>query len=262
MSAHSPPAPFSYAPQGWIKRGRPWHAAPAPSYSCKDRGPPPYFCRETGHLTQWHNRWGAQGGRMPPGDFWLGNFWWPTGNKRGKEKREKGWKLRKKEGKLYKGRWKFRKWWEDPFFFFCSSLFEPTKICCESTKMEIFYREKAFYSGKKIRKNDFAPSENCYAPGLTVCGSPGATTFLLKKCSYPIEEYNKYQTWSFLHHEGIYWNIKTWLFRLSINRLTVASLSLSKSGLMKNRTPSAAPGKVTPRINRMKITTYGKVAVK
>ena len=32
--------------------------------------------------------------------------------------------------------------------------------------MEIFYREKAFHAGQKIRKNDFAPSENCscYAP--------------------------------------------------------------------------------------------------
>ena len=34
--------------------------------------------------------------------------------------------------------------------------------------MEIFYWEKAFHAGKKIRKNDFAPSEkfSCYAPGM------------------------------------------------------------------------------------------------
>ena len=33
--------------------------------------------------------------------------------------------------------------------------------------MGIFYRKKAFHAGKKIRKNDFAPSEKyaCYAPG-------------------------------------------------------------------------------------------------
>ena len=33
--------------------------------------------------------------------------------------------------------------------------------------MEIFYWEKAFHAGKKIRKNDFAPSEffSYYAPG-------------------------------------------------------------------------------------------------
>ena len=32
--------------------------------------------------------------------------------------------------------------------------------------MEIFYWEKAFHAGKKIRKNDFASSEkfSCYAP--------------------------------------------------------------------------------------------------
>ena len=46
---------------------------------------------------------------------------------------------------------------------FCS-LFKRTEICFGSTKMEIFYRRKAFYAGKKIRKNDFAPSEKsaCY----------------------------------------------------------------------------------------------------
>ena len=34
--------------------------------------------------------------------------------------------------------------------------------------MGIFYREKEFHAGKKIRKNDFAPSEKyaCYAPGV------------------------------------------------------------------------------------------------
>ena len=43
-----------------------------------------------------------------------------------------------------------------------------TKICFGSTKMGIFYREKAFHAGKQISKNDFAPSEKyaCYAPGL------------------------------------------------------------------------------------------------
>ena len=43
-----------------------------------------------------------------------------------------------------------------------------TKICFGSTKMEIFYWEKAFHAGKKFKKNDFAPSENfsCYAPDI------------------------------------------------------------------------------------------------
>ena len=44
------------------------------------------------------------------------------------------------------------------FFFFFFSLLKTTEICVGSTKMEIFYREKAFHAGKKIRKN------NCYAP--------------------------------------------------------------------------------------------------
>ena len=32
--------------------------------------------------------------------------------------------------------------------------------------MGIFYREKTFHAGEKIRKNDFSPSEKyvCYAP--------------------------------------------------------------------------------------------------
>ena len=44
--------------------------------------------------------------------------------------------------------------------------FQTTEICFGSTKMGIFYREKAFHAGKKIRKNDFAPSEkySSYAP--------------------------------------------------------------------------------------------------
>ena len=56
------------------------------------------------------------------------------------------------------------------FFFFCFSLFKKTEICFGSTKMGIFYREKAFHAGKKIKKNDFAPSEkySCYAPACHI----------------------------------------------------------------------------------------------
>ena len=37
-----------------------------------------------------------------------------------------------------------------------------------ATKMDIFYREKAFHAGKQMRKNDFAHSEkfSSYAPVL------------------------------------------------------------------------------------------------
>ena len=48
------------------------------------------------------------------------------------------------------------------------SLLKTSEICFGSTKMGIFYWEKAFHIGKKIRKNDFAPSEkySSYAPDL------------------------------------------------------------------------------------------------
>ena len=61
-----------------------------------------------------------------------------------------------------------------PLFFFGLSLFKSTKICFGSTKMEIFYREKAFHAAKKIRKNDFASSEkfSCCAPGEKYISGP------------------------------------------------------------------------------------------
>ena len=110
---------------------------------------------------------GGQGGRVPPQRLLTGKFLLTYREKRGKEKRERGenW-----VEKVENWKWKqenVRKRGEDLFFFFfCFSLLKTTKICFGSTKMGIFYREKAFHAGKKIRKNDFAPSEKyaCYAP--------------------------------------------------------------------------------------------------
>ena len=53
------------------------------------------------------------------------------------------------------------------FFFFLLFTFENNRIFFCLPKWGIFYREKAFHAGKKIRKNDFAPTEiyACYAPG-------------------------------------------------------------------------------------------------
>ena len=53
-------------------------------------------------------------------------------------------------------------------FFFLLVTFKTTEICFGSTKMEIFYREKAFHAEKKkIRKNDFAPQKNFPVTPLT-----------------------------------------------------------------------------------------------
>ena len=51
---------------------------------------------------------------------------------------------------------------EERFF----SLFKTTKFVLGLPKWNFFYREKAFHARKKIRKNDFAPSQifSCYAP--------------------------------------------------------------------------------------------------
>ena len=73
--------------------------------------------------------------------------------------------MEKKKRKIVKGKvenwkWKEGKWVEDFFFFFFLFTFQNhknTKICSRATKMEIFYWEKAFHAGEKIRKNDFAP---------------------------------------------------------------------------------------------------------
>ena len=83
---------------------------------------------------------------------------------------EKGrWKIEMEGGKVPKLR-------RGPFLF-CFVLFgfvlflfftfqNDENLFWGYQKMEIFYREKAFHVGKKIWKNDFAPSEKvfCYAP--------------------------------------------------------------------------------------------------
>ena len=87
-----------------------------------------------------------------------GKFLLTYREKRGKEKRKNGgngeenkenWK---KEGGKLKMEGGLTKWGEDFFF-------NAIEICFGSTKMEIFCGEKHFMQGKKIRKNNFAPSE-------------------------------------------------------------------------------------------------------
>ena len=124
---------------------------------------------------QWRNRRGGQGGRVSPHRILIGNFLVTYREKRGKEKVEKiGLKLRRKEGKSWKGRWKTgngsrkscKKRW-GPFFFFLLFTFE------NDWNLFWVYQNGNFLPGKyisrreKIRKSYFAPSEKyaCYAPG-------------------------------------------------------------------------------------------------
>ena len=46
------------------------------------------------------------------------------------------------------------------FCFFCFSLFKTTKICFGCTKMEIFYRERAFHTGEKSAEMTLPPQKN------------------------------------------------------------------------------------------------------
>ena len=126
--------------------------------------------------------------RLPTGKFLL-TYWENIGKEKKGNGGKKEGKLKKKKTKTKKERkkkknegekltmegGKVRKWGEDFFFsflfFFFFSLFKVTEICFGSTKTGILYRKKSFHAGKKIRKNDFAPSEkfSCYAPGSFVC---------------------------------------------------------------------------------------------
>ena len=60
-------------------------------------------------------------------------------------------------GKRYKK--EVRTFWT-LFFFFAFTLLKTTKICFGSTKMGIFYREKAFHTGKKSGKMTLPPQKN------------------------------------------------------------------------------------------------------
>ena len=112
---------------------------------------------------QWRNRWGAYREKRVARKI-----------EHKKRKIEKGNVNRKREcGKL-----KMERGEDLFFFFFCFFFFFFFFLLFtfqnewnlfwvyQTTKMGIFYWEKAFHAGKKIRKNDFAPSEKyaCYDP--------------------------------------------------------------------------------------------------
>ena len=117
---------------------------------------------------QWRNRRGGGPGRQsaPPRDFWPGNFCWRIGKNKA---RKKGKQLEMEVGKVIKRG-------EDLFFFF---FFPSPLLFTFENSGNLFWvyqngnflpGKSSFHAGKKIRKNDFAPSENyaCYAPASVV----------------------------------------------------------------------------------------------
>ena len=73
-------------------------------------------------------------------------------------------KIKKGMVEIENGRTKSYKMRRRPFFFFsflsfffCFSLFKTTQICLRSTKMGIFYWEKAFYTRKKFKEKWLCP---------------------------------------------------------------------------------------------------------
>ena len=110
---------------------------------------------------------GVTGGcRVPPRDFWPGNFWWPTGKREARKKMENGaekkenWKReggKLEGGKVSKGSF---------FFFFFVHFSKPLKFVLGLLKWEFSTGKKHFTLGKKSAKMT-APSEkysSCNAP--------------------------------------------------------------------------------------------------
>ena len=92
---------------------------------------------------QWRNRRGGRGGRVPPRDFWPGNFCWRIGKK---EARKKG-KLRKKVENL---KWKQKTLEKEvrTFFFFLLFTFE------NDENLFWVYQNGNFLPGKSISRRE------------------------------------------------------------------------------------------------------------
>ena len=111
-------------------------------------------------LNQWRNRQGGKGQSAPKTSDREISADLPGKKRQGKK--GKGVKIEKKRRKNVK--WKVEKLQNEErtffiffylfiylfiYFFFCFSLFKTTTIRFWSTKMEIFYQEKAFHTWKK-----------------------------------------------------------------------------------------------------------------
>ena len=79
-----------------------------------------------------------------------------------KENRKWRWKIKNGRRKSYKMRRGFFSFFLSFFFFFLFT-FQNHWTLFWAYQNGNFYREKSFYSGEKIRKNEFAPSEKYYS---------------------------------------------------------------------------------------------------
>ena len=138
--------------------------------------------RKRHHLgahTQWRNR----GAECPPetsdreifADLSRKKRQGKTGKRgeNGEKSEEKKENCKREGGKLKKEGGKVTKWLQNKrtfFFFFWLFTFENDNNLFWVYQNGNFLLEKIFHAGKKIRKNDFAPSEKyaCYAPAHTV----------------------------------------------------------------------------------------------
>ena len=109
-------------------------------------------------------------------------------------KKGKGVKIEKKR-KIVKGKVENCKWESYKkrcglffLFFFCFSLLKTTKICFGSTKMGIFYREKApFTPGKKSGKMTLPPQKNKPFMPLPQCTNACSSSHHSGKCCCDIK---------------------------------------------------------------------------
>ena len=121
-------------------------------------------------LKQWRNRRGA-GGRVPPRDFWPGNFCLRIGKKEVRKKRKRGENWEEKKENCKREAWKLEikpgkaiKRGEDLFFlfiyliffffFFAFHFWKRRKFVLGLPNCEFSTGKKHFTPGEKNRKND------------------------------------------------------------------------------------------------------------
>ena len=108
------------------------------------------------------------------------------------------------------------KWREDLFlsFFFWLLTFKTTKICFESTKMEIFDQEKAFHAGKKSGKMTLPPRK----------------CFLLRPCLWPWSVWF-YFLFTIFNNLSLQW----WILAIAWKRSCISRIHKLTSSLKTSR---------------------------